>query len=106
MPTDCRRTSGWRHKAKQREYLASCDLDLSPWNERERTVTHQVEHALFPNWSGSHQKRSYRFADGRLILSTPPIRRGGREVTARTPGGPNRPELEAGPRRHTEVSVG
>ena len=49
-------------------------------DERTHTVTHRVEHALFPNWSGSQQVRSYRFADGRLILSTPPIRRGGREV--------------------------
>jgi hypothetical protein len=44
------------------------------------TVTHLVSQAMFPNWTGSRQVRYYRFEGDRLILSTPPIRRGGREV--------------------------
>jgi hypothetical protein len=50
-------------------------------DERSRTVTHDVQAALFPNWTGSKQIRRYEFRDGRLILTTPPIRRGGQEVT-------------------------
>ncbi len=50
-------------------------------DERARTVTHHVQQALFPNWADTKQTRRYEFRDGRLILRTPPIRRGGQEVT-------------------------
>jgi len=50
-------------------------------DERARTVTHHVQQALFPNWTDTKQTRHYQFRDGRLILTTPPIRRGGQEVT-------------------------
>ena len=50
-------------------------------DERARSVTHHVQAALFPNWIGTKQTRRYEFRDGRLILTTPPIRRGGQEVT-------------------------
>ena len=36
VPTNCSRTSGWKHQPKKREYTASCDLDLSLWDERKR----------------------------------------------------------------------
>jgi hypothetical protein len=44
------------------------------------TVTHLVMQSLFPNWTGSRQVRYYRFEGDRLILSTPPIRRGGNQI--------------------------
>jgi len=34
-------------------------------------VIHHVEVCLFPNWVGNDQKRTYKFDDNRLILSTP-----------------------------------
>jgi hypothetical protein len=40
-------------------------------------VIHTVELSLFPNMVGSEQVRYYRFDGGRLILSTPPMNRGG-----------------------------
>ena len=36
---------------------------------------------MFPNWTGSKQVRYYKLEATRLILTTPPIRRGGQEVT-------------------------
>ena len=51
-------------------------------DERERTVTHEVRQALFPNWSGSKQVRYYIFADRKLTLRTPPFQYLGKSVTA------------------------
>lgn len=48
------------------------------------TITHHVEQSFFPNWSGGHQVRFYRFTDkyDRLTLSTPPIPFGGTTIVA------------------------
>jgi hypothetical protein len=43
----------------------------------EGQVVHTVEMALFPNMIGSEQVRYYRFEGDRLILTTPPLTRGG-----------------------------
>ena len=51
-------------------------------DEREHTVTHEVQQALFPNWSGSKQVRAYVFADRKLTLRTPPFQYLGKSVTA------------------------
>lgn len=51
-------------------------------NERERSVTHEVQQALFPNWTGSKQVRYYTFADSKLTLRTPPFQYLGKSVTA------------------------
>ena len=51
-------------------------------DERERTVTHDVQQALFPNWTGSKQVRYYTFADRKLTLRTPPFQYLGKSVTA------------------------
>lgn len=45
------------------------------------TVTHHVEMSLFPNWVGQDQVRKLRFADGNLILTTPPFLLSGDEWT-------------------------
>jgi len=50
-------------------------------DERTRTITHHVQQAMFPNWVGTKQVRHYKFQDNKLIFTTPPIRRGGQEVT-------------------------
>jgi hypothetical protein len=50
-------------------------------DEREHTVTHGVTLALLPNWVGSQQRRYYKFQDGKLILKTPPLTIGGKQVT-------------------------
>jgi Lipocalin-like domain len=51
-------------------------------DERERTVTHEVQQALFPNWTGSKQVRYYTFADRKLTLRTPPFQYLGKSVIA------------------------
>ncbi len=51
-------------------------------DERERTVTHDVQQALFPNWIGSKQVRYYTFADRKLTLRTPPFQYLGKSVIA------------------------
>ena len=50
-------------------------------NEREQTVTHQLNGSLFPNWVGTDQQRFYRLSDNQLTLSTPPTPYSGVEVT-------------------------
>ena len=51
-------------------------------NEEEGTVTHHVKGSLFPNWVGTSQRRFFKFSGNRLTLSTPPMPRGGEQVTA------------------------
>ena len=51
-------------------------------DERERTVTYDVQQSLFPNWIGSKQVRYYTFADRKLTLRTPPFQYLGKSVTA------------------------
>jgi hypothetical protein len=50
-------------------------------DEAQGTVTHKVQGSLFPNWTGTDQVRRFRFEGNRLILSTPPIKTAGREIT-------------------------
>jgi len=42
-------------------------------NDTDHTITFRIEHASFPNWEGTEQKRSYKIEDGRLkyIVPTP-----------------------------------
>ena len=42
-------------------------------DEEAKTVTHHLEAALFPNWIGTQQVRTYRFEGDTLVLSTPPV---------------------------------
>jgi Lipocalin-like domain len=57
-------------------YFGDYDVD-----EKERTVIHHTQAALFPNLVGQDQKRFYEFAENRLTLTTPPIVVGGVSVT-------------------------
>lgn len=43
-------------------------------NVAEQTVTHHVEGSLTAGWVGGDQLRYFEFADGALILKTPPMR--------------------------------
>ena len=60
-----------------REYFGRYRVD-----ERERTVTYDVQQSLFPNWIGSKQVRYYTIADRKLTLRTPPFQYLGKSVTA------------------------
>jgi len=51
-------------------------------NEEKGTVTHHVEGSMFPNWVGMDQVRFFKCSGDQLLLSTPPIRLGGRQSTA------------------------
>jgi hypothetical protein len=47
---------------------------------RQQTITHHVQAASYPNWSGDAQLRHYRFEGPRLVLRTPAILRGGQSL--------------------------
>lgn len=51
-------------------------------DEARGVVTHQLEGALFPNWTGTAQERFYRLEEDTLELSTAPMAYGGDTVTA------------------------
>jgi len=42
-------------------------------DQAKQMVTHQVRGAWYPNWIGHDQVRYFKFEDGRLSLSTPPL---------------------------------
>ncbi len=50
-------------------------------NEKEHTITANVEGSVFPNWEGGTQKRFYEFSGDQLTLSTPPMKMGGETIT-------------------------
>jgi hypothetical protein len=51
-------------------------------NEAEHYVVHKIESSLFPNWTGSPQKRFIELQGNRLALRTPPILAEGKEAVA------------------------
>lgn len=51
-------------------------------DEEQDMVIHRSKGALFPNWTGSEQRRYFRFSDSHLTLSTAPIPYGGATLTA------------------------
>jgi hypothetical protein len=50
-------------------------------NEEKGTVTHHVEGSMFPNWVGTNQVRFFKFSGDQLLLSTPSMPLGGRQLT-------------------------
>ena len=52
-------------------------------NEAAGVVVHHLEWSLFPNWTGTGQRRFFAIAGDRLTLTTPPFQRNGRQVTAK-----------------------
>lgn len=42
-------------------------------NDSDASITFKIDHALFPNWEGTEQKRSFRIVNGRLtyIVANP-----------------------------------
>ncbi|MBI3630662.1 MAG: lipocalin-like domain-containing protein [Candidatus Rokubacteria bacterium] len=52
-------------------------------NLAEGVVVHQLEFSLFPNWTGTAQKRFFEVSGDRLTLTTPPYPSGGGQVTSR-----------------------
>lgn len=51
-------------------------------NEVTNTVTHHLEGALFPNWSGTSQERFYSLFEDKLELKTAQIPYGGETAIA------------------------
>ena len=49
-------------------------------NEIDRTVTFRIEHASFPNWEGTEQKRSYTVEGDRLKCTVPTPTTGGTAI--------------------------
>ena len=62
-------------------YIAYCGAYVV--NEAEGFVTHHLAFSLYPNWTGTDQKRFFQLAGGQLTLTTPPFFRGGQQLTAR-----------------------
>jgi hypothetical protein len=58
-------------------YFGTFEVD-----EKAGVVTHRLRGSSFPNWTGGDQHRLFEFKDGRLILATPPINVGGKEVAS------------------------
>jgi Lipocalin-like domain len=50
-------------------------------DERAGTVTHHIEGGSFPNFVGTDQRRVFRWQGDHLVLSTPPERMGGSDIT-------------------------
>jgi len=50
-------------------------------DEAANTVTHHITGASFPNFVGTDQKRFFVLSGNRLELKTPPMLRGGTDVT-------------------------
>jgi hypothetical protein len=51
-------------------------------DEEKKTVAHHVKSSFFPNWVGGDQVRFYKFEGNHLILRTPSIPFGGKNVVA------------------------
>jgi hypothetical protein len=77
--------SGDRRDGTEAEIRAAYDGYLAYWgtfdlDPARGTVTHHVRGSLYPNWVGQDQVRAYALEGRRLILRTPPMKQGGREV--------------------------
>jgi hypothetical protein len=59
-------------------YLGTYEVD-----EANGEMHHYVEGSLFPNWTGSHQRRFFEFADDRLVLSPAEIPYNGTKLIGR-----------------------
>jgi hypothetical protein len=75
------------HGGTDAEVRAAFDGFIAYWGTYtidpvKRTVTHHVLGASYPNWVGGDQVRDYKSDGPRLVLSTPPIRIGGRLLTS------------------------
>ena len=67
--------------AAYQTYIAYCGTYTV--NLAEGVVVHQLEFSLFPNWTGTAQKRFFEVAVDRLTLTKPPYPSGGGQVTSR-----------------------
>ena len=68
-------------KAAYEGYIAYCGAYVV--NEAEGFVIHHLAFSLYPNWTGTDQKRFFQVSGDRLTLTTPPFFRGGQQLTAR-----------------------
>jgi Lipocalin-like domain len=49
-------------------------------DEKNKTITFSIEHASFPNWEGTQQKRSYTFVNNTLTYVVTHTTQGGQPV--------------------------
>jgi hypothetical protein len=71
--------SGDRLKATPEEYKAVVLANNPHWgkytvSEADHTIAFQIEHAMFPNWEGTTQKRTYTLKGNDLtyVVTNPP----------------------------------
>jgi hypothetical protein len=50
---------------------STCLAYSGTWQQQGDTVIHRLTDSLYPNWSGTAQRRSIEDRDGELILRTP-----------------------------------
>jgi hypothetical protein len=75
------------HRGTDAEVRAAFDGFIAYWgtytiDPLKHTITHHVLGGSYPNWVGGDQVRYYKLDGPRLVLSTPPIRIGGRLLTS------------------------
>jgi hypothetical protein len=68
--------SGDRAKATPDECQATVLANNPHWgkytvNEADRTITFQIEHAMFPNWEGTTQTRAFTLTGDQLKYTVP-----------------------------------
>ena len=51
-------------------------------NEADRSLTFKIEHALFTNWEGTEQKRTFTIKGDELVYNVPSASAGGTSVVA------------------------
>lgn len=61
-------------EVEQRAALYStCLAYVGSYEQEPDAVVHHLEESLFPNWSGTEQRRSVTWQDRDLVLRTPPM---------------------------------
>ena len=76
---DLTRGSDTEVRAALAGYIAYYGTYTVDWSRG--VITHHVQGALFPNWIGGDQVRTFRLDGDRLTITTPPIRMGGEDST-------------------------
>jgi hypothetical protein len=69
------------HRRKDRDYTAYCGAYVV--HEADRFAIHRLAFSLYPNGTGTDQKRFFQLSGDRLALTTPPFLRKGEQATAR-----------------------
>jgi hypothetical protein len=79
--------SGDKNKCTPEEYAALVQGSNSHFgkyeiDEKNKTITFKIQHASFPNWEGTEQKRSYTYSGTGLKYIVTQTTQGGQSVIA------------------------